>query len=366
MAEFNIRSDSIDIEQIMEQVRSRVREKRGVDYTEDQIRELATVKLDRFLDPKNVRSDLLEHYRKQYDQPSDSAPAAPSPAEPVATPPFEPVTVHPFEPDVVYQSSRSGFGRVLQAIRRTLRPVLKLLINPGPMLETLRALSMHAENTNRTLLVNEERHRLNEGRNKARAELDVLTYEVLNNLVVEMTRLAIDMKNHKMRVESVAARLDFDERRARALEEVVQYRAAAGTTGSDTAGNTPAPDGERGADGASEKRRRRRRRGRRRSSSESGAAAAAAASAGDDGAPAGGAGGAPAAGAGGEPADGAPSRDAGASAPAPTAATGGDSAPAADQEPGPAESPRDLPPAGPAAGETRAAGGEPAGGDSDP
>ena len=49
-------------------------------------------------------------------------------------------------------------------------------------------------------------------------------YEVLNNLVVEMTRLAIDMKNHRMRVESVAARLDFDERRARALEQIVQFR----------------------------------------------------------------------------------------------------------------------------------------------
>ena len=291
MPEFNIRSDSIDVEKIMEQVRARIREKRGVDYTEDQIRDLATVKLERFLDPKNVRSDLLEHYRKQYDQPAAAAPsssepgAAPS-SETVALPPFEPVTVHPFEPDVVYQSSRAGVGSVLQVVRRTLRPFLKLLFNPGPILETLRALSAHAANTNRALLahdelhrlneerhrLNEERHRLNEARHKARAELDVLTYEVLNNLVVEMTRLAIDMKNHKMRVESVAARLDFDERRARALEEVVQYRESAAKDGT-TAGETAAPNAEQGAEGAPEKRRRRRRRGRRRSGSEAGTAA---------------------------------------------------------------------------------------------
>ena len=292
MPEFNIRSDSIDVEKIMEQVRARIREKRGVDYTEDQIRELATVKLERFLDPKNVRSDLLEHYRKQHDHPAPAAPSASEPrvppsSETVAAPPFEPVIVHPFEPDVVYQSSRGGIGKVLQAIRRTLRPFLKLLFNPGPILETLRALSAHAENTNRALLANEERHvlneerhssnqerhRLNDERHKARAELDVLTYEVLNNLVVEMTRLAIDMKNHKMRVESVAARLDFDERRARALEEVVQYRESAGTDGGAAGREASAPDAEHGAEGAPEKRRRRRRRGRRRSSGEAGAAA---------------------------------------------------------------------------------------------
>ena len=64
MAEFTIRSESVDVEQIMRQIRSRIREKRGVDYTEDQIRELATVRLEKFLDPKNLRSDLLEQFRK--------------------------------------------------------------------------------------------------------------------------------------------------------------------------------------------------------------------------------------------------------------------------------------------------------------
>ena len=54
MSEFKIRSDSVNVEHIMGQIRARIREKRGVDYTEDQIRELAGVKLERFLDPKNV------------------------------------------------------------------------------------------------------------------------------------------------------------------------------------------------------------------------------------------------------------------------------------------------------------------------
>ncbi len=252
MAEFNIRSDAVDVEQIMEQIRARLREKRGVDYTEDQIRELASVKLDRFLDPRNVRSDLLDHYRKQRDPSSTSESSA-------ATEAFEPVAVPPFDPDDVYRSSRGGIGGVLRAIRRLLQPVLKLFINPGPMLGAVQALSEHADSTGRTL-----------SRvlavNRARADLDVLTYEVMNNLVVEMTRLAIDLKNHKMRVESVAARLDFDERRSRALEEILQFRTTAVSgEASPTADATVAPESGNGEEGSPEKKRRRRRRGRRRS-----------------------------------------------------------------------------------------------------
>ena len=252
MAEFNIRSDAVDVEQIMEQIRARVREKRGVDYTEEQIRELANVKLDRFLDPKHVRSDLIEHFRKK-NQSSDAAASATQAA-------LEAVDVPTFQPDDVYRSSRGGIGRVLYAIRRMLRPILKLFINPGPMLDSVRSVSTHINTTSKALALNEER-------NRRRAELDVLMYEVMNNLVVEMTRLAIDMKNHKMRVESVAARLDFDERRARALEQIVQFRTPA-AGGEDTAPNegSAAPgDSSGGEAGVTEKRRRRRRRGRRRS-----------------------------------------------------------------------------------------------------
>ena len=74
----------------------------------------------------------------------------------------------------------------------------------------------------------------------------------MHNLVLEMTRASIDVKNMKMRVESIASRLEFNERRARALEAVVQYR----------------PDAERGRDrdrdrdAIAPQRRGRRRRAR--------------------------------------------------------------------------------------------------------
>ena len=84
---------------------------------------------------------------------------------------------------------------------------------------------------------------------------DALTYEVMNNLALEMTRLAIDMKNHKMRVESIAARLDFDERRARALETVVQGRSTPSNGGSPS---NSGPGGGGATDPARPRRRRRR------------------------------------------------------------------------------------------------------------
>jgi hypothetical protein len=244
MSEFNIRSESIDVEQLMEQIRARIREKRGVDYTEQQIRELAAVKLDQFLDPKNVRSDLLDHYRRRAAEVAEEAGDVPS-----RPPLFE------FDGDTIYRSSRGVVGRVLYGIRRLLRPVLKLFFNPTPIVHALHT----QQQINAQIDWMMERSEQIAAKLKARAELDALTYELLNNLVVEMTRLSIDVKNHKMRVESVAGRLDFDERRARALESVVEYRTQI----------APAQDGDGDGEGddsaGSEKRKRRRRRGRRRS-----------------------------------------------------------------------------------------------------
>ena len=57
MADVNVRSDSVDVEQIMRQIRARVREKRGADYTEAELQQLAKVKLEKFLDPRGVRCD---------------------------------------------------------------------------------------------------------------------------------------------------------------------------------------------------------------------------------------------------------------------------------------------------------------------
>jgi hypothetical protein len=222
MADFQIRSDNVNVEQIMGQIRSRIREKRGVDYTEEEIKELASVRLEKFLDPRGVRSDLIEQFRRK--------------REATLPPNFA------FEDTTLYDTHRG----ILRFIRKLLNPILKLFFNPTPVIDALHIQSKL---------------------NAQQASLEPLYYEVIHNLVVETTRLGIEVKNLKMRLESMSSRLDFDERRARALEGVVQYRPGSvpplqpptsiggGPVGG---GNDREPAG-----GAEGRTRRRRRRGRR-------------------------------------------------------------------------------------------------------
>src|SRR3984885_11238473 len=196
MPDFNIRSDSVNVEQIMEQIRARIREKRGVDYTEQQIQELATVKLERFLDPRGVRSDLLDQFRK---------------AQPAYEPPELPNFA--FEESTLFESHRAP----IRWMRRLLAPLLKLLFNPNPLIQALNIQS-------RLNTMNAEREATREAGRRA---MDQLYYELIHNLVVETTRMGIEVKNLKMRLESVSSRLEFNERRARALEGAVVYKPAA-------------------------------------------------------------------------------------------------------------------------------------------
>ena len=274
MAEFNVRSDSVNVEQIMEQIRARIREKRGVDYTEQQIRELASVKLEKLIDPR-VRSDLVEQFKRR----------RPAVYEPLMLPPLKPYEpridakslyvpeympeyspshvpdewLYAFEQETIYETHRGP----LRFIRKLLNPILKLLFNPNPIIQAL-----HRQgNLNRVLVERDtqimQRDRLIVERDKQiverdnqltardseivdhddmirhrdqliverdntrelqrvdRREMDALYYEVIHNLVFELTRLGIENKNLKMRPESIASRLEFNERRARALASVV-------------------------------------------------------------------------------------------------------------------------------------------------
>jgi hypothetical protein len=254
MSEFNIRSESVDVEQIMTQIRGRLAEKRGVDYTEEQIRELASVRLEKFLDPRHLRSDLLEQFRR-------SRPAVA--VDPAA---FEPP--YTFDDKTLFSSHRG----LLRLIRRLLMPVLKLFFNPNTLNQVLHAQAQF----NVDMLKRDATRRLE------RSEWNVLYYEVLHNLVLETTRTGIEVKNQRMRVEALSSRLDFSERRVRALEGVVQYRpevqrtrerretrpeAAGGPAelpasepGSSATGDAADAAGRVDGDG---RRRRRRRRGRR-------------------------------------------------------------------------------------------------------
>jgi len=114
--------------------------------------------------------------------------------------------VYAFDDTTLYESDKA----LVRLLRTLFRPLLKLLFNPNTLNHVL-----HMQTGINRYMVEFTEHR---------AARDVLFYEVMHNLVVEVTRASIDVKNMKMRVESIASRLEFNERRARALEAVVQYR----------------------------------------------------------------------------------------------------------------------------------------------
>jgi hypothetical protein len=247
MGDFNIRPDSVNVEHIMQQIRARVREKRGVDYTEQQIRDLAAGAFERFLGPERGRPELLEQFRQGR---------------------VPPVENYSFEDTTLFESHRAS----LRWIRRLLRPLLKLFFNPNPLIQVLHEQS---------------------GINARYAESTGIVYELLYNLVLETTRLEVEVKTLKMRVESTASRLDFAERRGRPTESRAPHRteaatdeppargrsrdpqAAAAQPAAEKAGPTrqpvPARDAEQGGAAAEARRRRRRRRGRRGGTNRPGA-----------------------------------------------------------------------------------------------
>ena len=265
MSEFTIRSESVDVEQIMKQIRARILEKRGTDYTEEQIRELASVRLEKFLEPRNLRSDLLEQFRK-------SRPAV----GPLLIDPPKIEAPYQFDDQTLFASHRGP----MRFARKLLRPLLKLFFNPNTLNQILHVQSQF----NVDLLKRESRRRIEHQQfERSRGEWNALYYEVLHNIVIETTRTGIEMQNLKMRVESLSSRLDFSERRVRALEGVVQYRpevihaparrepdddepaaAPPAVTGSFD-GFVPAgqPAQSQQGQGDGSRKRRRRRRGRR-------------------------------------------------------------------------------------------------------
>jgi hypothetical protein len=153
MSDLNVKSDAVDVEQIMKQIRSRIREKRGSDYTETELQQLASAKFEQFADPSGLRSDLLEQFRKRGDEPS------------------------------TYHRHR-GLRRLLLWM---VHPVLKRV------------------------------------QKQVMSDLN-LYFEIIHNLVIEVTKLGVENHNLKMKVESLSSRLDFDERRGRAIEGSVPYR----------------------------------------------------------------------------------------------------------------------------------------------
>lgn len=171
---FEIEAEGIDAERLRAEVQNRVEERRrsGL-YTEEEIRFIAERALDAVLVPRDVRGDLVEEFRARDGQWNYS-----------------------FDPDTLYRSSRGGAGRALFALRRLLRPVQKLFWNPNPMIAAL----------------------------SRQSDLNRFSAHLLHNLVLETTRLNLEVQELRSRNLQLQGRVEALARREKTLEEMVAYR----------------------------------------------------------------------------------------------------------------------------------------------
>jgi hypothetical protein len=241
--------DQLDVEQIMREIRSRISERHGIDFTAQQIQELAARRLEAILDPRTIKPSLMDELRRAAGLPADATPSEPEGDE-------------TFSESALYQSD-SGFMR---AIRKLLNPLLKLLFNPAAIVEALNT------QTRRAKAAEAREAELR----RRQTEWNALHFEILRRLVTEVARVEIDNQHVHHRVESLTARVDFNERRVRGLEHTQQpTRSSAGRVPDTVVASSPssvpppreetlstehaAPDASTEAN----RRRRRRRRGRR-------------------------------------------------------------------------------------------------------
>jgi hypothetical protein len=240
--------DQVDVEQIMRDIRSRIAQRQGVDFSTQQIQDLAARKLESVLDPRAIKPSLLEALRRGAGSTGQATPAKAS-SEPIYT----------FEDTTIYDSHRG----LMRFIRRLLNPFLKLFFNPNPL---IRALHLQAK-------LNVEMATREAERERRQTEWNALHYEIVQRLVTEISRLSLDVQSLTMRVESLNGRVDFNDRRVRSMESTATAGRPAPRPVESPATPAPAPAGvsetgaapEPASEGSSDttRRRRRRRRGRR-------------------------------------------------------------------------------------------------------
>ena len=235
----------------MRDIRSRISKRHGIDLAPQQIHELAARRLEAILEPRHVAPSLMEQMRRAAGEALE-VPAPAADAAPAA-----------FDESSLYASHR-GF---LHTLRRWLNPVLKLFINPAPLVEAVRA--------------QEQRSQAAAAREAElytrQAEWNALHYEIVQRLVTEISRTTLEMQALTMHIESLAAKVNFNERRVRGLESSSYQSARPGPRASESIqgeavrppataaveGAAPAAPATEGTPSEGARRRRRRRRGRR-------------------------------------------------------------------------------------------------------
>jgi hypothetical protein len=142
-------------------------------YTEEEVREIAEMKLDAVLDANEFNSDFVASFRARDEKWN-----------------------YRFDPETIYASSHAGGGGLIRAARRLLNPILKLFFNPNPIISAL----------------------------SRQADLNRYYVLLLHNMAQELTRSNLELTNLKARLRTLGIRVDFQEKREKTMEQVVLER----------------------------------------------------------------------------------------------------------------------------------------------
>jgi len=233
-----------DVEQIMREIRSRIAQRSGIELSTQQIQDLASRRLEAILDPRTINPTLLDQLRKGAAVPPDPLPRGTD-------------TEYSLSDDAIYDG-----GAVVRFFRRLFNPLMKLLFNPAPLITALQTQTRINRNAADRAAELERRQ----------IEWNALHYQILQRLVTEVSRTSIEAQALGARLESLVARVDFNDKRVRTLEntpavtraprvqEPVLVATAVTEPAASAEGAAPASPV---AAGDVPRRRRRRRRGRR-------------------------------------------------------------------------------------------------------
>jgi hypothetical protein len=180
MSTFTMKGTNVDVEEVMSTIRKRIEEKRKGLYTEEEVREIAEMRLDAVLDANEFNSDFITAFRARDDRWNFT-----------------------FDPETIYASSRGGAGFIIRSARRLLNPVLKLLFNPNPLISAL----------------------------SRQSDLNRYYVQLLHNMALEMTKLNLEVTQIKARLRAMGIRVDFQGRREKVLEEMTTSKQEGASTG---------------------------------------------------------------------------------------------------------------------------------------
>jgi hypothetical protein len=170
---FELKAEGVDVQRLLAEVHRRIAERKEGLYTEEELRFIAERPLEGVLAARDLRADLGLAFRTHDAQWNFS-----------------------FEKETIYRSSRGLIGRALETARRLLQPVQKLFWNPNPMIAAL----------------------------SRQSDLNRFYVQLLHNLVLELSRLNLELQELRNRNLQLGGRLEALERREKVLEGMVAYR----------------------------------------------------------------------------------------------------------------------------------------------